>query len=114
MAVQPGGTRRSPGGESDSGVSLPIKLSSPDGPTWDFRACKFTSSLVARAYAASGQAAFNLHAMAYLQVYRAKVLKDLHEGGPNLEMIQELHSVTDYALQAMKVMPHALWRGCPH
>ncbi len=74
----------------------------------------FTLSLVARAYTASGQAAFNLHAMAYLQVYRAKVLKDLHEGGPNLEMIQELHSVTDYALQAMKVMPHALWRGCPH
>lgn len=82
MVVQPGGIRRSPGGESDCGASLPVKLPSPDGTTWDFHPGHVSSPcpLVARAYTASGQAAFTLHAMAYLQVYQAKVLKDLHEG----------------------------------
>ncbi|KAL0160102.1 hypothetical protein M9458_043827, partial [Cirrhinus mrigala] len=36
------------------------------------RACKFSSALIAKAYAASGQAASALHAMAILQVYQAK------------------------------------------
>ncbi|KAI2644283.1 50S ribosomal protein L15 [Labeo rohita] len=56
------------------------------------RACKFSSALVAKAYAASGQAASALHAMAILQVYQAKVLKDLHEGVPDPELLQELRS----------------------
>ncbi|KAL0152253.1 hypothetical protein M9458_051976 [Cirrhinus mrigala] len=40
--------------------------------------------------------------MAILQVYQAKVLKDLHEGDPDPELLQELRSVTDYALRATK------------
>lgn len=45
--------------------------------------CKFTSSLMARAYNASGQATSALHAMAILQVRQAKALKDLDESSPH-------------------------------
>ncbi|KAL0201442.1 hypothetical protein M9458_004629, partial [Cirrhinus mrigala] len=63
------------------------------------------------AYAASGQAASALHAMAILQVYQAKVLKDLHEGVPDPELLHELRSATDYALRATKVTAQALGRA---
>ncbi|XDV36841.1 hypothetical protein PO909_006557 [Leuciscus waleckii] len=53
----------------------------------------FTSSLTASA----------LCAMAILQVYQVKVLRDPQKGGLKPEMMQELRSVTDYALQATKV-----------
>lgn len=46
--------------------------------------------------------------MVILQVYQAKVLRDLHKWGPNTEMMQELQLVTDYALRAMMVTPQAL------
>ncbi|KAI2649133.1 rRNA biogenesis protein rrp36 [Labeo rohita] len=49
-----------------------------------------------------------LRAMAILQVYQAKVLKDLHEGVPRL---QELRSTTDYALRATKVTAQVLRRA---
>ncbi|KAL0148432.1 hypothetical protein M9458_056242 [Cirrhinus mrigala] len=71
-------------------------------PRLPSRACKFSSALVAKAYAASGQAVSALHAMAILQVYQAKVLKDLHEGVPDPELLHELRSATDYALRATK------------
>ncbi|KAL0170346.1 hypothetical protein M9458_034942 [Cirrhinus mrigala] len=74
------------------------------------RACKFSSALEVKAYTASGQAVSTLHAMAILQVYQAKVLKDLHEGVPDPELLQELCSVTGYALRTMKVMAQALGR----
>ncbi|KAL0172912.1 hypothetical protein M9458_033223, partial [Cirrhinus mrigala] len=80
-------------------------------PRLPSRACKFSSALVAKAYAASGQAVSTLRAMAILQVYQAKVLKDLHEGVPDPELLQELCSATDYALQATKVMAQALGRA---
>ncbi|KAL0153588.1 hypothetical protein M9458_051068 [Cirrhinus mrigala] len=79
-------------------------------PRLPSRACKFSSTLVARAYAASGQAASALHAMAILQVYQAKVLKDLHEGVPDPELLHELRSATNYALRATKVTAQALGR----
>ncbi|KAI2661194.1 hypothetical protein H4Q32_006732 [Labeo rohita] len=82
-------------------------------PKLPSRACKFSSTLVAKAYSASGQAASALHAMAILQVYQAKVLKDLHEGVPDPELVQELRSATDYALRATKVTAQALRRGRP-
>ncbi|KAL0163565.1 hypothetical protein M9458_039318, partial [Cirrhinus mrigala] len=75
------------------------------------RACKFLSALVAKTYAASGQAASALHAMAILQVYQAKVLKDLHEGVPDPELLQKLCSATDYALRATKVTAQALGKA---
>ncbi|KAL0151371.1 hypothetical protein M9458_053365 [Cirrhinus mrigala] len=59
----------------------------------------------------SEQAVSALHAMAILQVYQAKVLKDLHEGVPNPELLQELRSVTDYALRATKVTAQVLRRA---
>ncbi|KAI2644460.1 Protein P [Labeo rohita] len=80
-------------------------------PRLPSRACKFSSALVAKAYAASGQAASALHAMAILQVYQAKVLKDLHEGVPDPELLHELRSTTDYALRATKVTAQALGRA---
>lgn len=65
---------------------------------------------LSRAYNNAGQATSALHVMAILQVYQAKVLRDLHKWGPNTEMMQELQSVTDYALRAMMVTPKALGR----
>ncbi|KAL0150334.1 hypothetical protein M9458_054336 [Cirrhinus mrigala] len=41
----------------------------------------------------------------------AKVLKDLHEGVPDPELLQELCSATDYALRATKVTAQALGRA---
>ncbi|KAI2650818.1 Transposon Ty3-G Gag-Pol polyprotein [Labeo rohita] len=80
-------------------------------PRLPSRACKFSSAQVAKAFAASGQAASALHAMAILQVYQAKVLKDLHEGVPDPELLHEPRSVTDYALRATKVTAQALGRA---
>ncbi|KAL0194501.1 hypothetical protein M9458_008073, partial [Cirrhinus mrigala] len=80
-------------------------------PRLPSRACKFSSALVAKAYVASGQAVSALHAMAILQVYQAKVLKDLHEGVPDPELLHELRSATDYALRATKVTAQALGRA---
>ncbi|KAL0198547.1 hypothetical protein M9458_007087, partial [Cirrhinus mrigala] len=80
-------------------------------PRLPSRACKFSSALVAKAYMASGQAASALHAMPILQVYQAKVLKDLHEGVPDPELLHELRSATDYAFRATKVTAQALGRA---
>lgn len=46
-------------------------------PKLPSKACKFSSTLVAKVYRAAGQAASALHTMATLQVYQAKVLKEL-------------------------------------
>lgn len=54
------------------------------------RACKFSSSLVAKVNMASGQAASALHVMAILQVCHSKALKELLEGGPNPKVLQKL------------------------
>ncbi len=62
------------------------------------------------AYAACGEAASALHAMALLQVLQAKALRDLHEGGHDPEVLSELRTATDLALRATKVTPRSL--GC--
>ncbi|XP_051533948.1 uncharacterized protein LOC127429137 [Myxocyprinus asiaticus] len=49
-----------------------------------------------------------LHAMALLQVHQAKALKELHEGSSAPDLMQELHSATDLALRATKVMARSL------
>ncbi|XP_016417939.1 uncharacterized protein LOC107747843 [Sinocyclocheilus rhinocerous] len=74
-------------------------------PRLPSRACKFSSALTAKAYSAAGQAASALHAMALLQVHQAKALKQLHEGGADPGVLQELCTATDLALRAMKVIP---------
>ncbi len=77
-------------------------------PRLPSRACKFSSALTARAYGASGQAGSALHAMALLQVHQAKALKQLHEGGADPGVLQELRTATDLALRATKVTAWAL------
>ncbi|KAL1270897.1 hypothetical protein QQF64_029913 [Cirrhinus molitorella] len=79
-----------------------------DRPRLPSKACKLSSALAARAYNAAGQAASALHAMATLQVYQAKALKELHEGSSDRRMMQELRSATDFALRETKVTARAL------
>ncbi|KAL0149660.1 hypothetical protein M9458_055035, partial [Cirrhinus mrigala] len=60
------------------------------------------------AYRAAGQAATALHAMATLQVYQAKALKELHRGSPDQVVMQELRAATDLALRETKVTARSL------
>ncbi len=48
-------------------------------PLLPSRACRHSSALTGSAYAACGEAASALHAMALLQVHQAKALRDLHQ-----------------------------------
>ncbi|KAL0188187.1 hypothetical protein M9458_015286, partial [Cirrhinus mrigala] len=75
-------------------------------------ACKLSPALAATAYGAAGQAVSALHAMAILQVYQAKALKQLHEGSSDSEVMQELRSATDLALRATKVMSTMVVQEC--
>ncbi len=77
-------------------------------PRLPSRACKFSSALTAKAYGAAGQATSALHAMALLQVHQAKALKQLHEGGVDPGVLQELRTATDLTLRATKVTARAL------
>ncbi len=77
-------------------------------PRLPSRACKFSSTLTAKAYGAAGQAASALQAMALLQVHQAKALKQLHEGDADPGVLQELRTATDLALRATKVTARAL------
>ncbi len=72
------------------------------------RACKFSSTLTAKACGAAGQAAFALHAMALLRVHQAKVLKQLHKAGADPGVMQELRTATDLAPRVTKVTAWAL------
>ncbi len=54
---------------------------------------------MAKAYSAAGQAASALHAKAILQFHQAKALKQVHEGSTNPGLMQELRTVTDFALR---------------
>ncbi|KAI2645254.1 Gag-Pro-Pol polyprotein [Labeo rohita] len=56
-------------------------------------------------------AASALHAMAILQVYQAKALKELDKGSTDPEVLRELRSATDYAFRATKVTAQALGRA---
>ena len=78
------------------------------GPKLPSKACKFSSTLVAKAYRAAGQAASALHAMASLQVYQAKLLRQLHEGSADPGVLQEARTATDLALRATKVTARSL------
>ncbi|XP_056091126.1 uncharacterized protein LOC130070670 [Rhinichthys klamathensis goyatoka] len=60
----------------------PQSASSRGEPKHPSKACRFLSMLVAKSYRAAEQAAASLHAMATLQVYKAQMLRDMHEGIP--------------------------------
>ncbi|KAL0155801.1 hypothetical protein M9458_050064, partial [Cirrhinus mrigala] len=77
-------------------------------PRLPSKACKLSSALAAKAYSAAGQAASALHAMAILQVHQAKALKQLHQGGSDPRLMQELRTASDFALRATKVTARSL------
>ncbi len=52
--------------------------------------------------------------MDILQVHQAKALKQVHEGSTDPGLIQELRTVTDFALRAMKVTARSLGEGDVH
>ncbi|XDV35991.1 hypothetical protein PO909_005845 [Leuciscus waleckii] len=58
----------------------PPSTSSRGDPKHPSKACRFSSTMVAKSYRAAGQEATSLHAMAILQVYQAQMLKDMHKG----------------------------------
>ncbi|RXN33910.1 catenin alpha-2-like protein [Labeo rohita] len=64
------------------------------------------AGVTGRTYRATGQADTALHAMATLQVYQAKVLKHLHERGPDQGAMEELRAA--FALWATKVTARSL------
>ncbi len=80
-------------------------------PLLPSRACRHSSALTGSAYAACGEAASALHAMALLQVNQAKALRDLHEGGHDPGVLSELRTATDLALRATKVTARSLGRA---
>ncbi len=80
-------------------------------PRLPSKACKLTAALAAKAYSAAGQAASALHAMAILQVHQAKALKQVHEGSTDPGLMQELRTVTDFALRATKVTARSLGKA---
>ncbi len=75
------------------------------------KACKLTATLKVKAYSAARQAASALHAMAILQVHQAKALKQMHEGSTDPGLMQELRTVTDFALRAAKVTARSLGKA---
>lgn len=72
-------------------------------PKHPSKACKFSSTLVGKAYRAVGQAASALHAMATLQVYHTKVLKQLHWGSADQGLMQEALTATNLTLWVTKI-----------
>lgn len=80
-------------------------------PRLPSRACKFTSSLPAKAYRAAGLAASGLHAMVILQIHQAEALKQLRKDISKLGLMQELRSATNFALRVMKVIVCSLPRA---
>ncbi|CAM4724409.1 unnamed protein product [Leuciscus chuanchicus] len=86
----------------------PQSASSRGDPKHPSKACRFSYTLVAKAYRAAGQAASSLHAMATLQVYQAQMLRDMHEGRTDPGLFDELRAATDLALRATKVTARSL------
>ncbi len=80
-------------------------------PRLPSKACRLTAALTGKAYSAAGQAASAQHAMAILQVHQAKALKQVYEGSTDPGLMQELRTVTDFALRATKVMARSLGKA---
>ncbi len=75
-------------------------------PRLPSRACKFSSALTAKAYSAAGR--FHPARHGPPEIHQAKALKQLHEGGADPGVLQELRTATDLALRATKVTARAL------
>ncbi|KAL0163759.1 hypothetical protein M9458_039512, partial [Cirrhinus mrigala] len=114
LATLDGGAARGYEGVPQVERAVAVHLCPQDAATWrgsprlPSKACRLSSALTGRAYRAAGQAATALHAMATLQVYQAKALKELHRGSPDQVVMQELRAATDLALRATKVTARSL------
>ena len=75
------------------------------------KACRTTSALAGRAFAASGQAASALHSMAVLQILQADLLRELDEKGSDHTALTDLRSATDLSLRATKTAAQAIGRS---
>ncbi len=115
-----GGGARGYAGIPQVDRAIAVHLCPRNAATWRNRprlqskACKLTATLVAKAYSAADQAASALHAMALLQVHQAKALKQVHEGSTDPGLMQELRTVTDFALRATKVTARSPREGDVH
>ncbi len=112
-----GGVARGYAGIPQVERAVAVHLCPRNAATWRNRprlpskACKLTAALAAKAYSAAGQAASAQHAMAILQVHQAKALKQVHEGSTDPGLMQELRTVTDFALRATKVTARSLGKA---
>ncbi len=112
-----GGVARGYAGIPQVERAIAVHLCPRNAATWRNRprlpskACKLTAALAAKAYSAAGQVASALHAMAFVQVHQAKVLKQVHEGSTDPGLMQELRTATDFALRATKVTARSLGKA---
>ena len=79
-------------------------------PALPSKACRMTSSMLARIFSAAGQAASALHTMATLQVFQGDLLRKLDEIGPEAICIADLRSASDLSLRATKAAAQAMGR----
>ncbi|CAM4628207.1 unnamed protein product [Leuciscus chuanchicus] len=90
----------------------PATASSLKAPALPSKPVKCTSSLVHKAYAASGQAAACLHTMSLMQAYQAELLGDSEEGGGfSADTVSELRRATDLSLRATKETAKSIGRS---
>ncbi len=112
-----GGVARGYTGIAQVERAITVHLCPRKAATWRNRlrlpskACKLRAAFAAKAYSAAGQAASALHAMAILQVHKAKALKQVHEGSTDPGLMQELRTVTDFALRVTKVTARSLGKA---
>ncbi len=117
LSTLDGGVARGYAGIPQVERAIAVHLCPRNAATWRNRprlpskACKLTDALAAKAYSTAGQAASTLHAMAILQVHKAKALKQLHEGSTDPGLMQELRTATDFALRATKVTARSLGKA---
>ncbi len=68
--------------------------------------CRMTANLASKAYSLAGVGDSALHALAVLQVFKAKLL----EGGTfSTDVVNDLRKATDFALMATKRAAQAIW-----
>ncbi|CAM4615007.1 unnamed protein product [Leuciscus chuanchicus] len=79
-------------------------------PVLPSKACRMTSTLLARIFSAAGQAASALHTMATLQIFQGDLLRKLDEMGPEAICIADLRSASDLTLRATKSAAQAMGR----
>ncbi|CAM4597767.1 unnamed protein product [Leuciscus chuanchicus] len=79
-------------------------------PVLPSKACRMTSTLLARTFSAAGQAASALHTMATLQIFQGDLLRKMDEMGPEAICIADLRSASDLTLRATKSAAQAMGR----